>query len=127
LKVKSNGGMALHDIGKRIREIRKLLRYTQEQLARELGVSSTTVSAYEVGDAIPPMRTLEKLTEIADVSYDWLCAGCYMARDPENKIIQITPEELRLLKNFRQATPEYKELISKLVEAITSSSKNNAS
>lgn len=100
--------------------------YTQKQLAKALGVSSTTVSAYEVGDAMPTVHTLTRLTEIADVSYDWLCSGTFMARDPENKLIQITPEELRLLKKYRKASPVNKELLDRLVDALVDDSKNKA-
>lgn len=119
--------MPSNEIGQRIRDIRKRLGYTQKQLAKALGVSSTTVSAYEVGDAWPTIQTLRKLTEIADVSFDWLCAGAFMARDPDDKLIQLTPEELRLLKNFRKASAEHKDLLARLVDAIIGNSKNKAS
>jgi transcriptional regulator with XRE-family HTH domain len=113
-----------NDIGQRIRELRKRLKYTQKQLAKKLGVSDTTVSAYEVGDAMPTVTTLKKLTEIADVSFDWLCAGSFMVQDPENKLIQLTPEELRLLKKFRKASKEQKDLLSRLADALVDDSKN---
>lgn len=106
-------------IGNRIRTIRKGQRLTQKQFAKRLGVSSSSVSSYEIGDSLPSIEVLIKLADIGEVSYDWLLAGCYMARDPQNKIIQLTKEELELLKLYRDATPKDREVIKRVAELTT--------
>jgi transcriptional regulator with XRE-family HTH domain len=105
-------------LGKRIRAARKALRYTQKQLAARLGVSGSTISSYELGDTLPSLDVIEKLADIGNVSYDWLLAGCYMAKEPGGKIIQLTEEEIILLKKFREAHPEHREAILKLLSAV---------
>jgi len=51
-----------------IRRSRKRLGLSQNDLAKKLGVSGKTISAYETGRAIPPFPTLEKLASIMGLS-----------------------------------------------------------
>lgn len=48
-------------IGERIKEARKNLKITQEQLAEKVGVSFQTVSSWEKGEYLPSMDKLEAL------------------------------------------------------------------
>jgi transcriptional regulator with XRE-family HTH domain len=41
---------------------------SQRDLAKQLGVSDKTISAYETGRAIPPSSALTKISEITNVS-----------------------------------------------------------
>jgi len=41
---------------------------SQKQLAKKLGISDKTISAYETGRAIPPTPTLTKIAEITGIS-----------------------------------------------------------
>lgn len=122
--------MNAKDIGRRIREIRKRTRATQKEMAKLLGLKSgAAISAYETGDAYPTIDTLLKLAEIGNTSYDWILTGGYMAEDSDGKIIQITSAEMQLLKNLRQASPEVRNLVTQLIQAMTDEhgSKKNAS
>jgi len=122
--------MTAKDIGRRIREIRKRTRATQKEMAKLLGLKSgAAISAYETGDAYPTIDTILKLAEIGNTSYDWILTGGYMAEDSDGKIIQITSAEMQLLKNLRQASPEVRNLVTQLIQAMTDDhgSKNNAS
>lgn len=49
------------NIGERIKEARKNMKMTQEQLAEKVGVSFQTVSSWEKGDYLPAMDKLEIL------------------------------------------------------------------
>lgn len=52
------------ELRKRIRKARVSAGLSQKQLAGELGISEKTISAYEKGRAIPPVPTLEKISNI---------------------------------------------------------------
>lgn len=118
--------MNAKDIGHRIRETRKRLRHTQKVFARLIGVTAAAVSAYETGDSVPSMETLVKLTKIGNTSSDWILTGGHMAGTPDGKLIQLTREELAVIEDLRQADPEVRELVMRLVKAIICS-KNSAS
>ena len=50
----------------RIRSLREALRMTQEEFARELGVSFTTVSRWENGHGKPSRLAQKQLQDLAD-------------------------------------------------------------
>lgn len=54
------------ELRKKIRKARVAADLSQKQLAEELGISEKTISAYEKGRAIPPVPTLEKISNITD-------------------------------------------------------------
>jgi transcriptional regulator with XRE-family HTH domain len=88
-------------------------------MAKLLGLKSgAAISAYETGDAYPTVDTLLKLAEIGNTSYDWILTGGHMAEGPDGKIIQITSAEMQLLKNLRRASPEVRNLLAQLIQAI---------
>ncbi len=53
-------------VGKKIREIRKRKRITQEELAQAIGVSDKSISAYESERISPPLKILEKIAHETD-------------------------------------------------------------
>jgi transcriptional regulator with XRE-family HTH domain len=55
-----------------IRELRKQLGLTQEQLAKLVGVKQATVSAWESGDAEPTMKNTRKLMAVLNCTGDEL-------------------------------------------------------
>jgi transcriptional regulator with XRE-family HTH domain len=57
--------MAAHDVPALVQSIRKRTGWTQEQLARELGVSFSTVNCWERGRRKPQPFLLKRLLEIA--------------------------------------------------------------
>src|SRR5215211_1134206 len=57
------------DIGKRVQNIRRLRMWTQARLAKEAGVSPTTLSAIETGKiGRPHFGTIGKLARALDVA-----------------------------------------------------------
>lgn len=58
--------------GQRLRELRIENGYTQETLASKLDVSPKTIGTWERGTREPPLKNLDKLSEIFDVSVDYL-------------------------------------------------------
>ena len=55
-----------------LRELRKEKGISQEILARDLGVSKSTIGLYETGDTLPDAQTLHDLAVYFGVSADWL-------------------------------------------------------
>lgn len=59
-------------IAQRLTELRTSHSYTQKRLAERLGVATTTVSAYELGNNQPPYDSLIKYADIFHVSTDYI-------------------------------------------------------
>ena len=55
-----------------IRSIRVDRGYTQEQIAKQLGISQNTYSQYEIGVLNYPVDAIVKLADIYGVSTDYL-------------------------------------------------------
>ncbi|HHB2481366.1 TPA: helix-turn-helix domain-containing protein [Bacillus cereus] len=56
----------------RLREIRKLRGLNQEELAKLVGTTKTTISNYETGYSTPPFDMLLSISIKLDVSIDYL-------------------------------------------------------
>ena len=64
-------------IGERIKELRKSKKIPQSELGKFIGVSQTTVTAWENGRAEPSSSYVAKLATFFNVSTDYL-----LGRDP---------------------------------------------
>lgn len=58
------------DIGKRIKELRKVRKMTQAEFAERLGVTTSAISSYENGTRLPSYEILIKIARIFRVSTD---------------------------------------------------------
>ncbi|GMA64717.1 helix-turn-helix transcriptional regulator [Alicyclobacillus fastidiosus] len=63
------------DIAKRLANLRRKHRYTQQQIADYLGISRGAYANYEIGNREPDASTLAKLAQMLEVSTDWLLTG----------------------------------------------------
>ena len=61
--------------GKRLKQLRKDLGYTQQELAYAVGIQWSRYHKYELGKNEPPFEILIKLASFADVDLDYLIAG----------------------------------------------------
>jgi len=75
-------------IGENIREVRKTLGYSQDQLAKKCDFSNTTLSAYERSKKIPNVVTLGKIAQALNTSIDRLYFG-----DDSKAFINRSPDE----------------------------------
>ena len=64
----------LSALGRRLRELRGF-DLTQEEFAKELGISQSQLSKYERGAAVPPADILFFVKKRFRVSIDWLLTG----------------------------------------------------
>ncbi|WP_459195802.1 helix-turn-helix domain-containing protein [Wukongibacter baidiensis] len=81
---------------KRLRELRKEKKLTQNDVANKLGISQSAYNHYEKGIRIPDAITLKKLADILDVSTDYLLGRTNIK---EISLIEgnIVPEELKAI------------------------------
>lgn len=76
---------------------RKILSYTQEELAMKLNVSRQTISNWEIGESVPNLEQAKKLSNIFNISLDEL-AGNDMSSLIELKIRNIDLKAGKTLK-----------------------------
>lgn len=60
------------DFGRRLRDLRKLNNYTQEELAKLVGVTAGAIGLYEQNRREPDNETVKKIATIFDVTIDYL-------------------------------------------------------
>lgn len=89
------------DIGRRIKAIRSGQKLTQIQIAKLLGVSPATISAWEIGDIGISIEAAIRVAKFANISLDWLLVG---NEDTNRNCIEETetPEEMKLLEAYRK-------------------------
>lgn len=93
-------------LGKRIANLRKKRRLTQEQMAEKTELSTNYISHIENSRSIPSLETLVKLCGVLDVTPDELLLGTrqdmenYLLSDIQQKLLQCSPRERRLVDRF---------------------------
>ncbi|SFA49987.1 Transcriptional regulator, contains XRE-family HTH domain [Parageobacillus thermantarcticus] len=59
-------------LGEKLKYLRKQHNWTQEQLAQHLNISRSQISKWENGELLPDVQSLEKLSNLYEVSVDFL-------------------------------------------------------
>jgi transcriptional regulator with XRE-family HTH domain len=93
----------------RIKELRQKKGISQTQLAKEIGVSSKSISMIENGQNNPTIQQVEALSKFFNVSADYLLFGIESSKD-------IEPIEQEILNTIRDDRTLYGKLI-KMMEA----------
>lgn len=62
----------MSDLGNRLRAAREKRGLKQTQVKEKTGINNKTLSGYENGVSEPDTDTIKKLSELYDVSTDWL-------------------------------------------------------
>ena len=60
------------EIGAKLKELRKTMGFTQEQLANKLDLSRVNYTRYETNSARPDFETLIKIADFYDITLDEL-------------------------------------------------------
>ena len=60
------------EFGKKLKDLRKSQKLTQQQLADRIGVAKSVISYYESGDRYPSYDVLIKISRIFHVTTDYL-------------------------------------------------------
>jgi transcriptional regulator with XRE-family HTH domain len=61
--------------GRRLKELRTRLGYSQEEIAQSLGIGAARYCKYEIGRSEAPYEVLIKIARLTEVSLDFLIAG----------------------------------------------------
>ncbi|MBQ9745520.1 MAG: helix-turn-helix transcriptional regulator [Clostridia bacterium] len=65
----------MQEIGKKIRDLRKEKKITQEELATNLGISAQAISKWETGISVPDISLLMPLCRVLDIGVDEMLGG----------------------------------------------------
>lgn len=90
----------LKAIGNRISTRRKQLNYTQEQIAEKMDVSIQMVSNLERGNKAIKIENLIKISEILNVSTDYILTGKHTGKDTAivlNKIEKLSDRDYKMV------------------------------
>jgi DNA-binding XRE family transcriptional regulator len=69
------GKRANRKFGKRVREMRRSVGWSQDELAFELEIDRSYVSSLERGQRNPTLKTIAKISQTFDVTVSDLCQG----------------------------------------------------
>lgn len=108
-------------IGQRIKERRKELHITQNQIQDKCGISSGNLSGIETGRYLPSAIALIELAQILDCSIDWILTGkSLISTNPS--FVDIKESERQLLEYFHEMSATDQEDLL-LIAQIKSSKK----
>lgn len=85
----------MNKFGKRLKLIREEKGYTQEELAKVLGITRSRLSMYEQGKREPSFELQEAIADFFNVDLDYL-----LGRTDEKKIIIIQPPKFDYAKFY---------------------------
>jgi len=99
--------------GRRLKELRNKLRWTQKEVAAKIGLQLSQFNKYEAGMHAPPADKLIQLAELFGTTTDYLLTGSVSEAQPLNNV--------RLLERFRalsQCELEEQETVIRLIDAV---------
>lgn len=119
----------MKNFGDRLREARVAAGLTQEQLGFALGVTKSSVSAWENGRETPGFKLLSELRRTLQRSLDELVCGIEPAAprpDGEAKELRVGNEaERTLLIRYRSLPPRRREAVLELLKPASSKSSDS--
>ncbi len=92
----------------RIYQLRKAKGWTLEKLGNEVGLGKTTILNWEKAGSVPNEEILRKLSNLFDVSIDYLLGNDEMMNDSENI----------LFRNWGKMSDSDKEMVNQMIEII---------
>lgn len=95
-----NGKQGEMKMKNRIRELRKELGLTQEELGKMIGLSERSVGSYETSDRDPDTDTLNKLAQIFDCTIDYMLMRSNTRKIEEKKEMADAEEMYRVDPEF---------------------------
>ena len=97
----------------RLKELRKQAGISQVELATRLGMSKSTIGAYEVGQIDPSIVALKQMARFFHVD------ACYLLG--EEKTVMYDFKARDLIDKYQQLTDEGKQMADKYVDMLIAS------
>ncbi|GIN14017.1 hypothetical protein J26TS2_38840 [Shouchella clausii] len=72
----------MHSFGSKLKQLREEQGFSQEQLAKELNVSRQAVWKWETDKGLPDIQNIVRLSELFDVSTDYLLKESELIAEP---------------------------------------------
>ncbi|MEK4303694.1 helix-turn-helix domain-containing protein [Oceanobacillus sp. FSL K6-0251] len=95
-------------LGKRIAKLRRNKNLTQEELAKELDITRSSLSQYEVNKRQPDYDTLKKIAKYFNVSIDYLLTGNEFTNSPDEMWKEFLDPKTQIFFKDLQDAPEEK-------------------
>lgn len=112
-------------LGKRIAKLRRNKNLTQEGLAKELDITRSSLSQYEVNKRQPDYDTLKKIAKYFNVSIDYLLTGNEFTNSPDEMWKEfLDPKTQIFFKDLQDAPEEKIEELIRFWEFIQERDKN---
>lgn len=102
-------------IGKRIKDLRTKKGMLQQDLAKELNVSKSTIAMWETSKRMPDTEMLRRIARFFNVSIDFLLDN---EKSSSNNVEEL-PEELVILnRNAKNTTPENRKKLLEMAKIM---------
>jgi transcriptional regulator with XRE-family HTH domain len=90
-------------VGERLRAVRAELRLNQSELAGAIGITQSSIAAYEADKRAPPLPVLLALEHRLHVNHEWVLDGKgdpLVGARPSQPLVVTSPDELRHLRRL---------------------------
>ncbi|MBB3110419.1 transcriptional regulator with XRE-family HTH domain [Paenibacillus phyllosphaerae] len=104
-------------MGDRLRELRLRKNISQEEVARQIGITRSAYSHYEINNRQPVYETLKKLAVLFNVSLDYIIGGEQQSK-PDTQMMPEAIEIIRILGSMDQ--DKRKQSIDRMMAVIRS-------
>lgn len=111
---------------KRLREKRKAKHLTQEELAKKVGITKTSISFYETGKKKPTYERLVELASVLEVDINYFLGNDCRIRTQGHPqyVFNMAKDEVEFMKEIRKHLDLYERLMENPQRAIAIIEKN---
>lgn len=106
-------------IGERIKEARRRLGYTQQELADAVGLKKAAISGYETGIREPDALKINALSKALGVTGDWLLETEYAETLDEPKAETVSPDAMKIALDYDALDYRGKYAVRSVLDAET--------
>ena len=118
-KVSKKGVKNVSKLGKKLKELRKNKKVSQQVIADYFGVTRGTVSNWEIGRREPDLETLEKLAKFYGVNLNY-----FQSEDIQDDILDLLARTNKIFKNEKVTESDKLKIYENLMRIYISSKDN---
>ena len=110
----------------RIKEMREAHGLSQSQLAKAIGKSPRTVTAWEIGESYPNAEAIWNMCELFRCDPNTFIGWYEKHPQPKEDQSALTPDESRTIAKYRRLTPGRQEAVNDMLDGLVAKSKASA-